>query len=711
MPVVVPEGGGEVEVGEGDEVDGEGGNGGGGGSSDVHTNHQEEITTVTAAPQKTKRGGGKKKGGVTRQKVLPAEWVQCESCAKWRVLPRSILASSLPDIWTCASAQWRVLNCDMPEETWDPSAELQTTTTNAPDVIEEDTSMITTGVTKRSRECIEGGGDGETTLSNNNANTSSSTTNPSSSFTSGTTTTTTVIPTTTAGPGRPRGGGVAGGNKKRRVTIGVTEQILTVIDAIAVTASQALFTFPPNRERDNTTANTTTTTTTGTTATSSITASRAALVPPTYVLGTRDHFSLSLFHPIEVWADGTGGGGILSDAVSAGISAALSSGVQLAPNGNCIGAIPTVRVSFKDVVPAYWGQGARRTAALDRADRGGLAHESALRWSRSAIAYRSGNAPLIHAPRSTIITTSPRHFAFSHQAAIESARACFTFRPIASLRIAPPVPIQTLGAQSGPRGILHRGWAQGASAASTVAKGLYISPLDAISESLAETCRWSGPSTALADARISVASARADAERNATREAARIAFRAALPPRATGDEALIEEMSFPETEVYSRARTFEAGFLAVPLWEAFSAADTEHAAIFPALVAALAAVTVGEGGGLKASEASNVLRSAAGVAIRTPLPSGTLSTSAGLGPRVTAVRLAALKNAGIAETTDGGLTYTLTATSTKTLMTCGDDSSLIRCAARLLCAEAAALSTVGLSAMLPAKLSKPWKLR
>jgi len=38
--------------------------------------------------------------------VIAQEWVQCESCKKWRKLPLSISASSLPDTWVCAMNTW-----------------------------------------------------------------------------------------------------------------------------------------------------------------------------------------------------------------------------------------------------------------------------------------------------------------------------------------------------------------------------------------------------------------------------------------------------------------------------------------------------------------------------------------------------------------------------------------------------------------------------
>ena len=405
--------------------------------------------------------------------------------------------------------------------------------------------------------------------------------------------------------------------------------------------------------------------------------------------------------------------------MAAGISAALSSGVTLAPSGACVGAIPTVRVSFKDVVPAYWG-GARRTAAADRADRGGLAHESSLRWSRSAVS--SVGKTLSEGP--TIKTNFTNFTNFSHPSAslslhhaVRVVRASFAAHAVAPPRATPPLPVQLLGG-GGPRGVLHRGWAPGAAAASTLAKGLFISPLDAIAEYLAETNRWSGTSVALSDSLTLAAVARADGERGAAREAARFAFRAALPPRGPGDEAVQEEMVFTEAEVFQRARAFEVGFLQAPPWDSFAAAAADDAAIFTALAAALGVATVGSGAGagagpgLEAGEASAVLRAAQGG--DSNLNSGrTLSSTAGLGPRATAVRLAALVDAGVAVKVKSS-SYRLV----KALEGGGGggdkaagagDPVLMARYARMLCAEASN-SHASLSAMRPPRMSKPWRL-
>ena len=46
------------------------------------------------------------------------EWVQCESCEKWRRLPPQIAADDLPEVWTCDMNTWNPASasCDAPED-------------------------------------------------------------------------------------------------------------------------------------------------------------------------------------------------------------------------------------------------------------------------------------------------------------------------------------------------------------------------------------------------------------------------------------------------------------------------------------------------------------------------------------------------------------------------------------------------------------------
>jgi len=69
-----------------------------------------------------------------------------------------------------------------------------------------------------------------------------------------------------------------------------------------------------------------------------------------------------------VWSEPGGGGGILSDAVRGSWASALQSGVAVTAAGSVAGGTSTTiliasHVSYKDVIPAYWG--ATRKSALD----------------------------------------------------------------------------------------------------------------------------------------------------------------------------------------------------------------------------------------------------------------------------------------------------------------------------------------------------------
>ena len=44
--------------------------------------------------------------------VNPAEWAQCSRCEKWRLLPKGVAASSLPDAWTCGALN---VSCTKPQ--------------------------------------------------------------------------------------------------------------------------------------------------------------------------------------------------------------------------------------------------------------------------------------------------------------------------------------------------------------------------------------------------------------------------------------------------------------------------------------------------------------------------------------------------------------------------------------------------------------------
>jgi hypothetical protein len=47
-------------------------------------------------------------------------WVQCNTCDKWRALPKTVDLETLPDVWYCALNVWdpKRMNCDAPEESY-----------------------------------------------------------------------------------------------------------------------------------------------------------------------------------------------------------------------------------------------------------------------------------------------------------------------------------------------------------------------------------------------------------------------------------------------------------------------------------------------------------------------------------------------------------------------------------------------------------------
>ena len=74
--------------------------------------HVESTSVPPSQPQKENQGSSQDKGDCV-------EWVECVKCSKWRVVPRGVDATSLPDDWTCSNgASWRStgLHCDVAED-------------------------------------------------------------------------------------------------------------------------------------------------------------------------------------------------------------------------------------------------------------------------------------------------------------------------------------------------------------------------------------------------------------------------------------------------------------------------------------------------------------------------------------------------------------------------------------------------------------------
>ncbi|MCO5574479.1 hypothetical protein L7F22_028264 [Adiantum nelumboides] len=47
-------------------------------------------------------------------RVIQQEWVSCDNCEKWRLLPPGLGSAELPAKWTCKSLYWLYVNCSRP---------------------------------------------------------------------------------------------------------------------------------------------------------------------------------------------------------------------------------------------------------------------------------------------------------------------------------------------------------------------------------------------------------------------------------------------------------------------------------------------------------------------------------------------------------------------------------------------------------------------
>jgi [histone H3]-lysine4 N-trimethyltransferase ATXR3 len=83
--------------------------------------------------KKSKAGKGKKgkriEDSMQLDNILPPEmptnWIQCESCKKWRRVPWHVNVESLNDDWTCLQNTWdpESATCQAPQDTYDPATE------------------------------------------------------------------------------------------------------------------------------------------------------------------------------------------------------------------------------------------------------------------------------------------------------------------------------------------------------------------------------------------------------------------------------------------------------------------------------------------------------------------------------------------------------------------------------------------------------------
>jgi len=77
--------------------------------------HRKDDTESVAVGGSSGHGGEESDDGLVNE----TEWVQCDSCGKWRVLPDSVKVSSLPNLWYCHMNMYdpKRRACDAPEQT------------------------------------------------------------------------------------------------------------------------------------------------------------------------------------------------------------------------------------------------------------------------------------------------------------------------------------------------------------------------------------------------------------------------------------------------------------------------------------------------------------------------------------------------------------------------------------------------------------------
>jgi hypothetical protein len=74
---------------------------------------QKDVSApvVVETPSSPKKKKEKKVQTAAASPPRPAEWVECEICKQWRMLPPNVSASTLPDRWSCQDATWAVFTC------------------------------------------------------------------------------------------------------------------------------------------------------------------------------------------------------------------------------------------------------------------------------------------------------------------------------------------------------------------------------------------------------------------------------------------------------------------------------------------------------------------------------------------------------------------------------------------------------------------------
>merc|ERR1712176_108431 len=89
----------------------------------VNTKEKESVTSESSKKKK-KRKREKEAEQLGEEETTEeveqneTEWVQCDSCKKWRVLPDNVKATSLPDLWYCHMNVYdpKRSKCEAPEQ-------------------------------------------------------------------------------------------------------------------------------------------------------------------------------------------------------------------------------------------------------------------------------------------------------------------------------------------------------------------------------------------------------------------------------------------------------------------------------------------------------------------------------------------------------------------------------------------------------------------
>lgn len=330
---------------------------------------KDSSADTVRLPAVAASGGGGGGGGKKKKKEI--EWVQCENpgCEKWRKLPPSISAASLPSTWYCHMNYWdpSCASCDAPAEVAEDEEEadamdedVRPRSVHAPLALDTlDAGRTGVAIAALSGRSSDDGHSGAETAAFHAAVASTSSARSSST-------------------------GVGPAKKKRRGDMAL------LMEAAAAAASGSGTPGVRGTVNSSTTASplpasqralgrASSTGSTSFTAQARVPfVDRRGMVPPPFVHGARDYHTMLLYHPAELWASASAAGGVYADSVEAARAQAVSAGVGMQPT-----SVGTVKLSYRDLINASWGKAQKSSAHVH--DRSLSAWESHLRWCRSSM--------------------------------------------------------------------------------------------------------------------------------------------------------------------------------------------------------------------------------------------------------------------------------------------------------------------------------------